>query len=322
MIDLDEPELGERLRVTARHATVGLTVEDPTEDVVELALRPADPRRRRRGRVGAAAAAVVALVVVGVVVASQGRTALSRVDAAGEAVEVVVERTAPSTVSADPAQRLREAVAATLASDSYRVRTVAVVVDGEGGQPIEGVPQPSVIPLTMGAGLFGDTVWTVDGELVEQTWTDGPARSVRDLSTSTTAWEVAPGQWQRATIEEDGVVEPLERFADFTCVAEGDAPNTLVVLAGDGTYPPDLAQDGPRRLRWSVTIRPDGRIDRIVPVRDQESVRDARSDQLFGDYDTATVELPDPARVTDVPTPEGSYIDSATGYSRPMYSKG
>lgn len=324
MIDLEE-----RLHAAALAATQDLRIEDPSQELVELAPRRASSRRRsaQRGLVGAtAAAAVVALVGIGVVSGTGDRSAPARVDAASDAASDAAEPTTtqPTTTQAasvEPAQRLRDAVAATLASESFRVRTVGVVLE-EGGQPIEGVPHPSVMPLVFGSGAYGDTVWTVAGELVETTSTAGPARSVRDRSASTTTWEVAPGRWERATIDEEGVVEPLARFADFSCVAAGDQPDTLVVLAADAPCPPDLAHQGPRRLRWTVTLRPDGRIASIVPIRDQERVADARSDQLFGDYDTATVEQPDPAQLTEVPTPVGSSIDPATGYSRPMYTMG
>jgi hypothetical protein len=328
MIDLDDLELGARLRSTARHATSGVDLLDPSDGgpvrssddaPSELQLRRG-PRRRSVTRFGLVAAAVVAVLgIVGAAVALRGGPTSSTVDAAAPMPDGVAE-SVPAEALVDPAQQLRDAVAATLASESFRVRTEAVVVGP--GQAVETMPRPSVMPLVFGSGEYGDVVWTVSGEMVEVTHSAGPARSVRDRSAGTTAWEIAPGEWQRASIEEDTVVENLARFAEFTCVAAGDRPDTLVVLAGDAPCPTDLAHDGPRRLRWTVTLRPDGRIEGIRPMRDAEPVSDARSDQHFSDYDTATVELPDPASVTEVSTPEGSSIDSATGYARPMYSKG
>ena len=328
MIDLDDLDVAARLRSAARHATSGLDLLDPSEDgpvrsgegaPAVLHLRRG-PRRRATTRFGVVAAAVVAVLgIVGAAVALRGDPTSSTVDAAAPMPDGVAE-SVPAEALAEPAQRLRDAVGATVASESFRVRTEAVVVGP--GDAVETMPRPSVMPLVFGSGEYGDVVSTVSGELVETTYTAGPARSVRDRSAGTTAWEVAPGEWARASIEEDTVVESLERFAEFTCVAAGDRPDALVVLAGDAPCPTDLAHDGPRRLRWTVTLRPDGRIGSIVPVRDAEAVSDARSAQRFSDYDTVTVELPDPASVTEVSTPEGSTIDSATGYARPMYSKG
>ncbi|MHB1139060.1 MAG: hypothetical protein ACYC2O_08905, partial [Microthrixaceae bacterium] len=257
------------------------------------------------------------------VVTLQGGTPRSQVDAAGAAGSTDTLPQLPTP--GDAAQRLRAAFDATLASESFRVRTVAVVVDGEGEQMVDSQPLSSAMPLTIGSDSYGDTVWSVAGDLVEMTRSDGPARSVRDRAASTTAWEVAPGEWARASIVEDTVVEHIEALAEVTCVTQGDRPDTFVVLVAAGPLgapcPSNLTADIPR-LRWNVTLRPDGRIDRIEPIRDEVGAGDARSAQRFSDYDTATVELPDPASVTEVSTPEGSYIDSATGYARPMYSKG
>jgi hypothetical protein len=322
VIHLDDLDLERRLRTTAAHATAGLTLDDPldrTAGVVEV-VSPRRTRRRGPARVVLAAAVVAALLgVVGAAVVLRDGPTSSTVDAAASVDEAGAEDR-PAAAAVDPAQRLRDAVAATLASESFSVRTEAVVVGP--GQAVESMPRPSVMPLVFGSGEYGDVVWSVSGQLVEITHTAGPARSVRDRSAGTTAWEVAPGEWARASIDEDTVVENLGNFAEFTCVAAGDRRDTLVVLAGDSPCPTDLAHDGPRRLRWTVTLRPDGRVESIVAMRDAEAVADARSDQHFGDYDTATIELPDASSITEVPTPEGSSIDSATGYAKPMYSKG
>lgn len=321
-------ELEDRLRATARHATTGLTIADPTLDGVVV--EPTEPpggrvaRRRRvrpRAVVFSATAAAFIGLLAGAVVLRGGpdRLEMRTMDDGGFAAAT---QDPPSVASTDPAQRLRDAVGVTLASPTYQVRTVAVVAGP--GQSIESLPGPSVMPLVFGSGEYGDTVWTVANDLVEVHNTAGPARSIRDLTASTTTWEVAPGEWQRANFAEDTVVEDLRRFAQFSCVQQVDPsdPSRLVVLAGDAPCPADLASEGPRRLRWTVTIRPDGRVASIVPVRDADAVADPRSEQHFDDYGANTILMPDPSSVTEVPAPVGSSIDPETGYARPMYTTG
>lgn len=319
MVDLDD-----RLRDTARHATAGLTLTDPTTgDVVELDPHGLDgtgaarrrARRPRRVATLAAAAAVVA-VVAAAGLWTRGPSTTSQLEAAGPAAEGAV----PTTAALSPAARLREAVDATLASDSFQVRSVAVVPGGD--QLLAPHPGGALMPAIVGSGEHGGVLHTVADGLVESAWTEAPARSIRDSAAGATYWEVAAGEWQRAVFEEMPVVESIRALADLPCVAAAERPGTLIVLEGDGPCPDDLALGGPGQLRWAVTLRTDGRLDSVVPVREAGAVVDARSDQIFGGYDTSSVTLPDPARVTDVATPFGSYIDATTGYSQPMYTKG
>jgi hypothetical protein len=317
MVDLDE-----RLRLTARRATSGLALTDPGEDALVLVGAERRPRHRRVVLGASLAVAAAAAAVLGVVVWS-GADDATVVPLAADGASA---DNTPEVVPASPSQRLSAAIAATLASDSFEVRTVAVGVTAD--QRLESVQTPNEMPLVGGAGDYGDLVHTVDGDLVATRWTAGsPAvgvATIRDVGDGTSSWQVAPGVWERAPMEESTVVDLLATFASHVCAvstSSGD-PDTLLVTAGSGACQVGQVVDDRTRQQWTVLLRSDGRIDRMSPVRDDRPVMDPRSEQVFSGYDTSSVALPEPARVTEVPTPLGSYIDSATGYTKPMYTNG
>jgi len=321
MVDLDE-----RLRVTARHATSGLDLCDPSEDGAVLTVGERRPRRRRQLLRASVAVTASAAAVLGVVVWTRSDDT-TLVPAAGEGAPTSVGATHSSLAVTDPPSlRLRTALDATLASNRFQVRTVTVVPDPDHGMR-SAADRSSSLPGVVGSGEYGDQVWAVDGALVATKWTAGPAAAagistIRDTAAGTTWWQVANGVWERATLEEPGLAEQLRSFVDGSCSVRATAsdPSTLeVTVAGDDCSEGSAAEPG--SVRWMVALRSDGRIDRISPVRDGEPIVDPRSEQVFG-YDDVAVTLPNPSTVTEVPTPLGSYIDSATGYARPMYTNG
>ncbi len=330
MLDLDR-----RLHDTARRATADLTIDDPTGApswTPELVPAPRRTARRAAAWTAGVAASVALIAAGGWLVASDPSPA--RLDAAGPgevapAGDVSAPTSGAPAARVDPAVRLQSAIDATLSSESFRVRTATVVPRSD--QSLGSRPELMPLPSVVGDGRYGDMVTTVVGDREASSWTAGHARTIRESATDRTFWETDAGVWQSAILEDVSFVEQLRALAASNCVVGGEdqtdgaagGGTQLVVITGTGPCTDGVAPQGASlRQHWKVDIGSDGRLASIVPVRDDELELDERSDQIFEGYDTWSVELPDPAAVTEVPTPEGSYIDGATGYSRPMFSKG
>ncbi len=302
--DLDprDDELHARLDALARAGTAGLELDHP--QVLGVASIPlVGSHRRRVGRWMAAVAAAAVVALVGVAVwAPSGDTDSSSVASGG------------TSASVTPAEQLRAAVAATRASRPFQIRSTSV---DPGGAPMGSIEpeERGALPYTVGTGSEQSaSVWTYDGEgRVGMSWASAagrtPVRLIHDTVAGDVYWQQEDGGWRRAPWPDDGPMQvtddPMTMWGSASCVAS-EGEDTLVVSLTSGGCPADLSS---AENRLVIHLAADGRIASVErPARigtDGIPMAETAWTSSFDYVGVAPLQLPDPASVTDSPTPMG-----------------